>query len=294
MKKKVIAVLIILACTAAHSVEHEMQWEPVPYAGGYIVEVYTVDGERIIREKTGETSVTLSLPVGEYRYRVITLNRLGESEATTSWKRVAVVLLPEPVEENDEQELAETEDAAEQEDSGRIEEQDDIPEVDTRHTYTLRCMPAVFISSGVLGDLFHAGGGLELSAGVRDVIWENTEFGLYSGLMYVPGTDAYSIDYMLHIPAALYGGYSFQLSGAVSLFPFVRAGTSYSHVQFPESAVRDTVKIIDPLLSGGGMIGTKYKNCDIHAGGSASFLFEDGVTIPYYIVSVGIGYSFTR
>ena len=68
-----------------------IKWKQVHGAGGYIVEIIDSDDKTVIKRETKSNSLDVSgLPLGIYKYRIITLNKLKEVGKDTGWLTLTV------------------------------------------------------------------------------------------------------------------------------------------------------------------------------------------------------------
>jgi hypothetical protein len=69
------------------SLPYYIEWDAVEGAGGYDIEVTTADGKPALERRMGpeETSVELTLPAGNYRFRIATLNKFLHADSTSDW-----------------------------------------------------------------------------------------------------------------------------------------------------------------------------------------------------------------
>ena len=68
-----------------------IKWEPVYGAGGYIVEVIDSDNTTVMKRETKDNSLDVgALPLGIYKYRITTLNKLKEEGGNTGWLTLTI------------------------------------------------------------------------------------------------------------------------------------------------------------------------------------------------------------
>lgn len=100
--RRLAAILLVsLAALSLGAAEPEvpfsLKWESVEGAGGYKVEIATLD-EAVIASTTVERAeATIEVPPGTYLVRITTLNRFMRPEASTPWKKVTLVRKKNPV-----------------------------------------------------------------------------------------------------------------------------------------------------------------------------------------------------
>lgn len=78
---------------APKSFPYYIEWESVSGAGGYRIEIETPEGEPVLQKDIPpeDHSVELVLPGGNYRFRLVTLNKLMRFENATDWSPIEVV-----------------------------------------------------------------------------------------------------------------------------------------------------------------------------------------------------------
>lgn len=90
----VITVLLVtFTCIFGISADDEtfIRWEPVPGAGGYILEIRNSEKKILINEELKDTVFNISkLSTGEYQYRLTTLNKLKRKGNSTGWINLTI------------------------------------------------------------------------------------------------------------------------------------------------------------------------------------------------------------
>ncbi len=92
------AALILAAAvsTAAPAARPVIQWEAVPDATGYLVEVKDASGKIVYSDRTRVPRAAVNLKYGNYRARVAPLNKFGRPSSWSSWFNFNVVKSLEP------------------------------------------------------------------------------------------------------------------------------------------------------------------------------------------------------
>ena len=78
---------------------HHLEWYPAEYSSSYVVILEQKRGEQfieVLRRTVNETFLDISVPAGEYRYRVLGYNILGRLDSTSEWEYVTVLQAIEP------------------------------------------------------------------------------------------------------------------------------------------------------------------------------------------------------
>lgn len=80
------------------SLPYYIEWDAVEGAGGYDIEVTTDDGKPALERRLGpgDTNVELSLPAGNYRFRLSTLNKFLHADSTSDWMPFTVLAYGPP------------------------------------------------------------------------------------------------------------------------------------------------------------------------------------------------------
>jgi hypothetical protein len=76
--------------SAEPSTQPVLRWQAVAGAHEYEIEVETPDGKAVKRQRTKGTSITLILDPGDYRVRILVLNRFGKTASTGKWSPLVV------------------------------------------------------------------------------------------------------------------------------------------------------------------------------------------------------------
>jgi hypothetical protein len=97
-----IAVILLSLCARlpaqeAAAVPYYVDWDAVPGAGGYRVEVRDIAGEVAFTADVEEHEITLSLTPGSYSLRITTLDRMGRADNATEWIFIDVLARTPPV-----------------------------------------------------------------------------------------------------------------------------------------------------------------------------------------------------
>ncbi len=99
IKKKYLITLLFLLSPVfnaqARSSEPVIDWDRVPEAGGYIVEIKNPGDKIIVSERTDNNSFKVDLPPGKYFFRLSVLNKQGIREVASNWMEFRVSFKPE-------------------------------------------------------------------------------------------------------------------------------------------------------------------------------------------------------
>jgi len=90
---------VLLQAEALDSLPYYIQWDSVPGAGGYTVEVRAPEGETIFTKQFEPTAkeTELDLPAGKYQFRIVTLNKLLKADNATNWVAFEILAETAPI-----------------------------------------------------------------------------------------------------------------------------------------------------------------------------------------------------
>ena len=284
MKKiKIAAYIKIIICAAAcflsasESGKSVIRWKDVPYSDGYIVEIRDSAGKTVVKKTTDKNHYKIDdLFEGEYEFRLTVINRLGEPEVSSDWKRFRVVKTAKPEKLLSEPELT---------DQFPRHPQDSIK-------FHAAFMPSIFIPTGILGELFHPGAGIQAMTGLREFPSENFETGISAGIYMLPGDKTRGLRGLIHISYFLYSGYRISFSGKYSVFPYAGAGYNHSYASVLSKYNIETLHYINFSINAGITLARVYNNYYIPLGFAVDLLYDESEFIPCYKIYSGIGFMF--
>ena len=79
-------------------VQH-LEWSPAEYSASYVVIVEQKREEQyveVLRRTVQTTSIEVSIPAGDYRYRVLGFNVLGRLDSTSDWEYISIIQATQP------------------------------------------------------------------------------------------------------------------------------------------------------------------------------------------------------
>ncbi|MBN2771390.1 MAG: hypothetical protein JXR90_11905 [Spirochaetes bacterium] len=296
MKKIIIIIYALCAMTILHADNRVMRWEAVPNARAYRVQIRDLSGKIIVTEETAKPEYRITLSSGKYEYRVTALNKPGQPGTSSAWTPFEIRIVSAPEMPSDTYTIASiNKDGETEEDVLEEIERDDKSEKESAkadYKYSFMIAPSLFLPAGVMGSLFETGYGINIRAGVQNVLFPGTEGGLFTAFFYLPGNSEEEIDYALHFPLGLYGGYHIPLKRKITLFPNIRMGMTYTKATYLEPDLFESDTVIDPLFSFGieGQYG--FSNYLMLAGIYGSILIEEEGLVPCFEGLLGIGYVF--
>ncbi|WGK70144.1 hypothetical protein P0082_04590 [Candidatus Haliotispira prima] len=81
----------------AEPVQKEVRWQEAPNSSGYILEVQnSKSGNRVVYEQVRRPPFSFYVEPGEYRLRILTLNRWGQPENISDWTPFRIEAAPPP------------------------------------------------------------------------------------------------------------------------------------------------------------------------------------------------------
>ena len=231
MNRIIIFIFVLCAMTILHADNRVMRWEAVANARGYRVQIRDLSGKIVVTEETTKPEYRITLSSGKYEYRVTALNKPGQPGTSSAWTpfEIRIVSAPEtPAETYTIASIKKDEtkdDVSEKDPKEEIDEDENLKEsTKADYKYSLMVAPSLFIPAGVMGSLFETGYGINIRAGVQNLFLPGIEAGLFTAFFYLPGNNDEEIDYALHFPFGMYGGYHIPVRKKITVFPNIRIG----------------------------------------------------------------------